>query len=275
MECHILLVEDDTTARILLMNVLTRAGYEVTPAPDGETALELLERYAFDLILTDIQMLAVDGIQVLKAARLRPSPPVVILLTGHGTLETAIESLRAGASDYLLKPCSPAELLDRVARALQQRMREVQQAEVIRTVRALSQTLAQLPETDRTNGIPEQPRQPIEDQNGLEASSSVLRVGLLCIDRLRYTASFDGRQLHLTPIEYALLCCLAEARGEVIGYSEIVRRSHGHNATDTEAQSLLKAHIHNLRRKIDPSYLINVRGVGYRLAAAHEVVTGE
>jgi DNA-binding response OmpR family regulator len=94
-----------------------------------------------------------------------------------------------------------------------------------------------------------------------------LHVGQLTIDCFRHTATFNGQTLHLTPIEYALLLCLAEARGRVVGYSEIIRRTHGISVDEMEAQTLIKPHIRNLRRKIDPAYLSNVRGTGYVLAA--------
>lgn len=262
METQVLLVEDDATARLLLGEVLTGAGYHVTTAQDGETALDLLAKQRFDVVITDIRMRKVGGIQVLHAAKQYPTSPAVILLTGYGSLETALEALRAGAYDYLLKPVDPNDLLDRVEGAVQRRQSEQRQNNAVRII---AQGLAQLQGQALADDQPEKwvnrpaPEQPPPEE------TRYIKVGLLSIDSFRHTASFDGQTLHLTPIEYALLRCLAESAGRVLTYREIVRCSHGHEPEETEAQSLLKAHIRNLRRKIATDYLVNVRGTGYML----------
>ena len=268
MEAHILLVEDDTTARMLLAEVLDEAGYQVTTAQDGESALEMLNQDTdYDVVITDIRMRDIDGIKVLEAARQCSPPPSVILLTGYGSLETAVAALRAGAQDYLLKPAAPHDLLAHVERAIEIHENEVRQNHAVRII---EQGLAQLQgqastkKPSQTDSASPPPRTPGEPQK-TEESSRYLRVGLLNIDNFRHTASFNGDPLHLTPIEYSLLSCLAESPGRVVSYREIVRCSHGHDVDEAEAQSLLKAHIRNMRRKIDPDYLVNVRGTGYML----------
>jgi DNA-binding response OmpR family regulator len=95
-----------------------------------------------------------------------------------------------------------------------------------------------------------------------------LHEGELRLDRNHYLAFFEERQIALTPIEYALLFCMLEAKGRVLPYQELVRYSHGYQMSSVEAQTLLKPHIYHLRRKIDSSYLINVRGIGYMLSAS-------
>jgi len=92
-------------------------------------------------------------------------------------------------------------------------------------------------------------------------------VGELLIDRFNRRVIFRNRVTQVTPTEYELLSCLAEARGQVLPFREIVQRAYldAYAISDDEAQQLLKTHIHNLRHKIDPAYIINVRGVGYRL----------
>lgn len=264
MKSSILIVEDDTTARILLEDVLTDAGYHVTAAPDGETAIALLRQQQYLVVLTDIRMRSVDGIQVLTAAKQHEHPPSVILLTGYGSLDTSIAALRAGADDYLLKPCEPTELLTCVAKAVQRRQEQQRQADAIQTI---FNGLNQL-----RGGV-----QPLVSEAAPEPSISpeetnrYIHIGHLTIDCFRHTATFNGQPLHLTPIEYALLLCLAEAQGRVVGYSEIIRRTHGISVDDMEAQTLIKPHIRNLRRKINPEYLSNVRGTGYVLAAPQPV----
>jgi DNA-binding response OmpR family regulator len=122
-QLRILLVEDDDTARTSLGRVLSRAGYAVHAVPDGEHAVAVLDAAGadFDVVLTDLLLGALDGVAVLKRARALGDPPEVILLTGYGTLQTAIESLRLGAFDYLLKPCKPEELLRCIGNAAERR----------------------------------------------------------------------------------------------------------------------------------------------------------
>ncbi len=261
MKTQVLIVEDDTTARMLLEDVLTDAGYHVTAAPDGETAIALLRQHEFIVVLTDIRMRSVDGIQVLSAAKQQERAPSVILLTGYGSLDTSIAALRAGADDYLLKPCEPVELLAGVAKAVQRRQEQQRQADAIQTI---FHGLDQLRSRTQPSAAEPTIAPPTDEEPG-----RYLRIGQLTIDCFRHAAAFNGQTLHLTPIEYALLFCLAEAQGRVVGYSEIIRRTHGLSADEMEAQTLIKPHIRNLRRKIEPAYLSNVRGTGYVLAAPH------
>jgi len=100
---RILIVDDEATIRLTLGTLLKRAGYEVTSAENGHDAVELLEQQRFDLLLVDLKMPEMDGMQVVAAARQRQSDLAIIVLTGHGSLETAVEGLHQGVFDYLLK----------------------------------------------------------------------------------------------------------------------------------------------------------------------------
>src|SRR5437879_2670663 len=93
---RILMVDDEAAIRLTLGALLERAGYAVTPAENGEEAVALLERQAFDLLLVDLKMPAMDGIQVVAAARARQPQIAAIVLTGHGSLDTAVEGLHQG-----------------------------------------------------------------------------------------------------------------------------------------------------------------------------------
>ncbi|GAB4111542.1 MAG: response regulator transcription factor [Roseiflexaceae bacterium] len=264
MQTEVLLVEDDSRARMLLSDVLTHAGYKVTTAADGEQALKLLDTPTeqpcpFHIVVSDIRLGGVDGIQVLQYARQTTNPPEVILLTGYGSIETAVAALRLGAFDYLLKPFAPADLLGCVLRAIEQKQAEQRQSEAIRVITSVVNQLRMV-----TPPIAEQPAEPAVRPPQVER---FVQVGALTLDRFRHAASFEDKPLRLTPIEYALLLCLGEMQGRVIGYADIVRRTHGYTVEDSEAQGMLKVHVHNLRQKIDPNYLVNVRGTGYMLAA--------
>src|SRR6476659_8307857 len=100
---QILIVDDEASIRVTLSALLKRAGYDVTPAENGAEAVALLERQAFDLMLVDLKMPGMDGMQVVAAARQRQPDIAIIVLTGHGSLDSAIDGLHQGVFDYVLK----------------------------------------------------------------------------------------------------------------------------------------------------------------------------
>lgn len=294
MTASILLVEDDDTARVLLSNVLKRAGYQVTATADGERAIQLLnsssaaepEGSTYDVVLTDIRMHGKDGIAVMHAASRQKKPPAVILMTGYGSIETAVAALRANAYDYLLKPCDTGDLLQCVAGAVQHRSADMQRADA---VRMLTHYVEQLQMADSTHArFPPRISEPSFQEPAGETAAGedkpargekvekdeqeerFIQVGHLCLDLFRHTVTFHEYPLQVTPTEYTLLQCLAKNPGRVLRYHEIVQYTHSSQVSNNEAQVLLRAHVHNLRRKIDPSYLINVRGIGYMLVVPDE-----
>src|SRR5947207_15528910 len=91
---------------LVLQKELQRLGYRVQAAPDGEAALRKLEESNVDVLLCDINMPHMDGMELLRRVHERPNPPEVIMLTGQGTIETAVEAMKLGAYDYLTKPYS-------------------------------------------------------------------------------------------------------------------------------------------------------------------------
>jgi DNA-binding NtrC family response regulator len=118
---RILVAEDEANLRLVLQKELERAGHEVKVAADGEAALKLLEELNVDVLLTDINMPRIDGMELLRRVHQRPNPPEVIMLTGHATIETAIEAMKLGAYDYLSKPYHITELDALVKQAAEKR----------------------------------------------------------------------------------------------------------------------------------------------------------
>ncbi|MEM7480612.1 MAG: sigma-54 dependent transcriptional regulator [Acidobacteriota bacterium] len=115
---HLLVVEDRASLRRMLEQALGGEGYRVTSVDDGRRGIEAIEQQAFDLVLSDLRLPGADGVEVLRACRAaQPSVPVV-LLTGYGTVGTAVEAMKLGAWDFLEKPVEIEELFDLVARAL-------------------------------------------------------------------------------------------------------------------------------------------------------------
>lgn len=120
-DARLLIAEDEANLRLVLQKELQRLGYRVHAAPDGEAALRKLEESNVDVLLCDINMPRMDGMELLRRVHERPNPPEVIMLTGQGTIETAVEAMRIGAYDYLTKPYSINELDVRVRQAAEKR----------------------------------------------------------------------------------------------------------------------------------------------------------
>ncbi|MFA7158444.1 MAG: sigma-54 dependent transcriptional regulator [Kiritimatiellia bacterium] len=115
----VLLVDDEASILSVLSVLLKAEGYEVLPVDNGEKAIELIKSTPFDLMISDIRMRPVDGIALLKAARETRPTMSVLMITGYGTIETAVESLKYGAFDYITKPFKVDELLITVQRAIE------------------------------------------------------------------------------------------------------------------------------------------------------------
>jgi DNA-binding NtrC family response regulator len=117
----ILLVDDDSAFRHVMSGELRRLGHEVTTAATGEEALARLDSQEAEIVLLDLRLPGMDGLAALKAIRSRHPSVQVIMLTGHGSIDTAIDSIRVGAFDYVTKPCPLDEIQIRVERAIEQR----------------------------------------------------------------------------------------------------------------------------------------------------------
>ncbi|PDW02626.1 response regulator transcription factor [Candidatus Viridilinea mediisalina] len=271
---QILVIDDEQNIRLTLSALLSRAGHTVMVAASGEEAVAMFDRQRFDLMLVDLQMPGINGIQVVEALRQRSIDTVVIVLTGHGSLETAIEGIHYGIFDYMLKTSEPAQILDRVTAGLSDRQRRQRQSALLSAIGAAAQELAGNNPSDddahiallaaqaAASAAPQPTPQPINERQ--------VQIGQLQLDTWHQTAILDGRSLNLTPTEFRLLLCLAEHAGQMLSYTQLVRCAQGYEANDMEAGELIKPHIHHLRQKIEPDpsaprYLLNVRGKGYIL----------
>jgi DNA-binding NtrC family response regulator len=122
---NILVVDDDALVRSYLTRVLTHEGHTVTTVESGEDALACVAEQEFDLAFVDLKMDGIGGMEVISVLRERWPDTIVIVLTGHPTLETVFEALRQGAFDYMFKPCRIADLRESVSKGLRQRQRQV------------------------------------------------------------------------------------------------------------------------------------------------------
>ncbi len=260
---NILVVDDEAAERVTLGEVLRLEGYHVTLAASGEEALALVRQEGpFDLAILDLRLPGIDGLQVLEGISKTSEETIVILITGYGTMETAIQALRQGAYDFLLKPCPVDEVLTAVRRALSELKAGRHRREL---VAQLQQTLQQLMATD---GIDASLPEPVEDD-------SVLNIATVMLDRAKHMVTFRGEPVDLTPTEFRLLECLMEHADEVRSPQELVRCAQGYETDPWGARSIIRVHIRRLRRKLEPDpenpqFILNVRGVGYLFSIPDE-----
>jgi DNA-binding NtrC family response regulator len=134
MKSNILIVDDDQIIRDSLKEILRVEGYEVDAAESADQAIIKLANKTFDLVLLDLQMPGMDGLEVLsEVTRLAPDTRV-ILLTAHGSLESAIEALRFGAHDYILKASSPGAVLSSIARGMAKRAEQQRKRQLLNQI---------------------------------------------------------------------------------------------------------------------------------------------
>jgi DNA-binding response OmpR family regulator len=257
-EARILVVDDEQFIRFLLAEQLAQEGYEVSTAASGEEAVAMLQKATFDLMLLDLKMPGMDGIEVMRAARDIAPETVVIMLTAHATLDSAIEALRYGGHDYLLKPSSAEDILSSVEQGLAKRRRWRRQENLIQEMGNLARELA--------GGEGELP----DGQRPGEEQSRYLRVGDLLLDRASLSVHSAGESIHLTPSEYSLLLCLMENAGKTVGFGELAEAIHGAECEERAARDAISTHLWRLRRKLESvpdarNQIVNVRGQGYAL----------
>ncbi len=136
-KARVLIIDDDEIIRKSCEKVLTPEGYIVVPASSGVEGLRLLSKTPIDLVLTDLRMSDMDGIEVLKKVKETGPDIEVIIITGYGTIKSAIEAIRHGAYDYIEKPFPPEELLNVVKRALERRNLILENTRLRKEVQAL------------------------------------------------------------------------------------------------------------------------------------------
>lgn len=264
---QILVVDDDPAIRFFLEETLERDGYKVLAFEDGETALEYCQAHPVDLALLDLNLGSMDGLSVMRGIKQRCPHVAIIFLTGHATLETAVESLRLGASDYLFKPCKTLELRRSVAGALQKREQTLRQQELFRQ---LEQTFSTHLQDIRSVSVPP----PLPQLSSLSPNESdsnrFLRHKDIIVDLMRHAVTLDGILLDLTPTEFNLLAYLISESPRVVSPQELVREVQGYASEPWEARDLARFHIYRLRQKIKLStgrdgIIHTVRGVGYSI----------
>jgi two-component system alkaline phosphatase synthesis response regulator PhoP len=258
---HILIIDDEAALRQTLARILQQAGFEVTTAQDAEQGISYIQTTNFDLIFMDLRMPGIHGMDALKLIHASYPNLPVILFTAQPDLNSAVEALRNGATDYLLKPLKPQAVIERAQSVLANQQRENRKREITLQIVSLQAELKSL-----SNG-----------QTGPLQAASIgadrfLKRGALVLDLHKRRLLIDEQTINIPPTSFDYLLVLARHSPGVVSYQTLVAEAQGYQADAREAQELTKWHIHQLRQAIEqdarnPSYLINVRGAGYRLVA--------
>jgi DNA-binding response OmpR family regulator len=260
---RILIVDDEPVLRQTLARILQRAGFEVTTAESGEQTLDYLATTAYDLIYMDIRMPGLGGLDVLDRIQARFPDLPVVLFTAQPDLDSAVEALRRGAADYLLKPLRPEMLIEKTQALLAVRQTEKRKEELRAEIEKLRMELRNLEEMGNAETVPD-PASSVADR--------FLKRGALVLDLHTRRLLVDGRVVDLPPAAFDYLTVLARHAPDVVDYRTLAAEAQGLQAEAREAQELVKWHIHHIRQAIEPeakkpSRLFNVRGIGYRLLA--------
>ena len=231
---HLLMIEDDTRLAAMVGEYLTQSGFTVTHMADGESGLAALQDKAVDLVILDLMLPDIDGLEVCRRIRALPGPVArvpVLMLTAKGDPMDRIIGLELGADDYLPKPFEPRELLARIRAVLRRH------------------------------------------QPGAAPEAQLLRFGTLEMDRDARGVSVDGQPAELTSYQFDLLVTLAERAGRVLTRDQIMEAVRGREleAFDRSIdvhmgriRAAIEADVKN------PKRILTVRGVGYVFAKHQE-----
>ena len=237
-KANLLVVDDEPVERRTLTDILRLEGHHVAAVANGEAAVDHVRLNPVDLIILDLRMPGMSGLEGIKVVNQIDPDIEIILLTAHGSMESAIEALRSKIHDYLLKPASPAQILDSVSRGL----------------------------TRRDNRLRARERQQT-DISSEENAIIVLGDGTV-VDFGRRLVCSGSQTVFLTPAEGRLLRIFVEDVGKVFTHRELVLLVQHYPTTQQEAPEILRPLVSRLRQKLNdiPTLMrriVSVRGTGY------------
>lgn len=223
----ILLIEDELAISNFISTILTHNNYNVIKAETGKDALALTSSHCPDLILLDLGLPDMDGIDVLKSIRTWSSIPIVVV-SARGHEREKVEALDLGADDYITKPFGTSELLARIRTAVRhnQKVREDNH-----------------PEIDK------------------------IMIGSLLIDYDKRIVKVDDKEVHLTPIEYKIMILLSKNVGKVLTHDYLMKEIWGPYINENQTLRVNMANIRRKieANPAEPKYILTEVGVGYRM----------
>jgi DNA-binding response OmpR family regulator len=205
-----------------------------------------------------------SGIDLLMEVHKQIPHMLVLILTAHAALESAIQAVRLGARDYLVKPAEPALILTRVVELLAEREQPTRKKEIVRQIQDLLSELQKMEGDDMT---------PTSALAALPSASPnrFLKKGVFELDLHARHAMLNGKYMPVAGIYFDYLSTLFRYAPRVVDYKTLVKESQGYEVAVAEARDLARWRIHELRKRIEadpeqPQYILTVRGTGYRLA---------
>ena len=233
MSVKVLLVEDEKSIADGIIYNLKNEGLKVTHVDEGKIALDIFDEEHFDLLILDIMLPEVSGLEICQSIRKSSNVPI-IMLTAKDDENDKIRGLEMGADDYITKPFSVKELISRIKAVL----RRTKNSELL-------------------NGLD-------EDIN----SAKEINIGNIAMNPLRYEAKIDDEIIELRPREFELLYYLCENAGNIISRAKLFSKVWGYSFAGNS--KTLDVHIQRIRERIEvnpksPKRLITIRGVGYKL----------
>ena len=233
MSVKILLVEDEKSIADGIIYNLKNEGLKVTHVDDGKIAIDIFHEEHFDLIILDIMLPEISGLEICKAIRKSSNVPI-IMLTAKDDENDKISGLEMGADDYITKPFSVKELISRVKAVL----RRTKNSELVKGVD--------------------------EDFN----FAKEITIGNIAVNPLRYETKIDNEIIELRPREFELLYYLCENAGNIVSREKLFSKVWGYSFAGNS--KTLDVHIQRIRERIEvnpklPKRLVTIRGVGYKL----------
>jgi DNA-binding response OmpR family regulator len=260
---HILIAEDEENTLQAMLRSLQLAGYAAEGVHNGMEAIKKLGEKEFDLLLLDIRMPELDGIEVMKRLEVTGRSIPIIVLTAYATLESAITSVKTGVVDYLIKPQHMQEIIVAIEKAL------------VNSQNAKNnQTLNQMVQETLTLIKAQKLETEINGRNEEAQLSGAGRMNLLLNEqRVVLTDEITGlkKVIELTRQQSSILECLIEAHGRVCSCAQIAQKALNYpQLTELEGQRIIRPHILRIREKLEndlchPEIILTVRGRGYRL----------
>ena len=233
MSVKVLLVEDEKSIADGIIYNLKNEGLKVTHVDEGKIALDIFDEEHFDLLILDIMLPEVSGLEICQSIRKSSNVPI-IMLTAKDDENDKIRGLEMGADDYITKPFSVKELISRVKAVL----RRTKNSELLRGVD--------------------------EDLN----FAKEITIGNVAMNPLRYEAKIDNEIIELRPREFELLYYLCENAGNIVSRDKLFSKVWGYSFAGNS--KTLDVHIQRIRERIEvnpksPKRLVTIRGVGYKL----------
>ncbi|MEL7657353.1 MAG: response regulator transcription factor [Bacillota bacterium] len=223
----ILIVEDEEAISNFISAILTSNNYNLIKTGKGKEAISMISSYCPDLILLDLGLPDMDGVEVIKSVREWSGIPIIVV-SARGHEREKVEALDLGADDYITKPFGTSELLARIRTEIRHSQR---------------------------------------NRNGLNQPADKISIGDLEINYEKRIVSVSGKEIHLTPIEYKIIYLHSQNLGKVLTYDFITKEIWGPYTNEIQALRVNMANIRRKLEvnPAEPRYIITEVGVGYRM----------